>query len=43
MWIEKQEHLINEARETYNWAIENEIVKNRHAVLLKEILSAECI
>ena len=23
MWIEKQEHLINEARETYNWAIEN--------------------
>ena len=22
MWIEKQEHLINEARETYNWAIE---------------------
>ena len=23
MWIEKQENLINEAREAYNWAIEN--------------------
>ena len=34
MWIEKQEHLINEARETYNWAIENGIAKEQaHAVL----------
>ena len=36
MWIEKQEHLINEARETYNWAIENGIAKGQARAVLPE-------
>ena len=36
MWIEKQEHLINEARETYNWAIENGISKEQARAVLPE-------
>ena len=36
MWIEKQEHLINEARETYNWAIENGIAKEKARAVLPE-------
>ena len=36
MWIEKQEHLINEARETYNWAIENGIAKEQARSVLPE-------
>ena len=36
MWIEKQEHLINEARETYNWAIENGIAKEPARAVLPE-------
>ena len=36
MWIEKQEHLINEARETYNWAIENGIAKEQARAVLPE-------
>ena len=44
MWIEKQEHLINEATETYNGQLKMELRKNRHVQsCLKEILSAECI
>jgi len=35
-WIEKQEHLINEARETYNWAIENGIAKEQARAVLPE-------
>ena len=36
MWLEKQEHLINEARETYNWAIENGIAKEQARAVLPE-------
>ena len=36
MWIEKQEHLINEARKTYNWAIENGIAKEQARAGLPE-------
>ena len=36
LWIEKQEHLINEARETYNWAIENGIAKEQARAVLPE-------
>ena len=36
MWIEKQEHLINEAIETYNWAIENGIAKEQARAVLPE-------
>ena len=36
MWIEKQEHLINEARKTYNWAIENGIAKEQARAVLPE-------
>ena len=36
MWIEKQEHLINDARETYNWAIENGIAKEQARAVLPE-------
>ena len=36
MWIKKQEHLINEARETYNWAIENGIAKEQARAVLPE-------
>ena len=36
MWVEKQEHLINEARETYNWAIENGIAKEQARAVLPE-------
>ena len=36
VWIEKQEHLINEARETYNWAIENGIAKEQARAVLPE-------
>ena len=36
MWIEKQEHLINEARETYNWAIENGIAKEQARAVIPE-------
>ena len=36
MWIEKQQHLINEARETYNWAIENGIAKEQARAVLPE-------
>ncbi len=36
MWIEKQEHIINEARETYNWAIENGIAKEQARAVLPE-------
>ena len=36
MWIEKQEHLINEARETYNWAIKNGIAKEQARAVLPE-------
>ena len=36
MWIEKQEHLINEARDTYNWAIENGIAKEQARAVLPE-------
>ncbi len=36
MWIEKQEHLINEASETYNWAIENGIAKEQARAVLPE-------
>src|SRR5210317_500289 len=36
IWIEKQEHLINEARETYNWAIENGIAKEQARAVLPE-------
>ena len=36
MWIEKQEHLINEARETYDWAIENGIAKEQARAVLPE-------
>src|SRR5210317_2166653 len=36
MWIEKQKHLINEARETYNWAIENGIAKEQARAVLPE-------
>ena len=36
MWIEKQEHLINEAREAYNWAIENGIAKEQARAVLPE-------
>ena len=36
MWIEKQEHLINEARETYNWAIENGIAKEQARAVVPE-------
>ena len=36
MWIEKQEHLINEARETYNWAIANGIAKEQARAVLPE-------
>ena len=36
MWIEKQEHLINEAKETYNWAIENGIAKEQARAVLPE-------
>ncbi len=36
MWIEKQEHLINKARETYNWAIENGIAKEQARAVLPE-------
>ena len=36
MWIEKQEHLIGEARETYNWAIENGIAKEQARAVLPE-------
>ena len=36
MWTEKQEHLINEARETYNWAIENGIAKEQARAVLPE-------
>ena len=36
MWIEKQENLINEARETYNWAIENGIAKEQARAVLPE-------
>ncbi len=36
MWIEKQEYLINEARETYNWAIENGIAKEQARAVLPE-------
>jgi len=35
-WIEKQENLINEARETYNWAIENGIAKEQARAVLPE-------
>ena len=35
-WIEKQEHLINEARETYNWAIKNGIAKEQARAVLPE-------
>ena len=36
MWIKKQEHLINEAKETYNWAIENGIAKEQARSVLPE-------
>ena len=36
MRLEKQEHLINEARETYNWAIENGIAKEQARAVLPE-------
>ena len=36
MWIEKQEHLISEATETYNWAIENGIAKEQARAVLPE-------
>ena len=36
IWIEKQEHLINQARETYNWAIENGIAKEQARAVLPE-------
>ncbi len=36
MWIEKQEHLINEAKEAYNWAIENGIAKEQARAVLPE-------
>ena len=36
MWIKKQEHLINKARETYNWAIENGIAKEQARAVLPE-------
>ena len=36
IWIEKQEYLINEARETYNWAIENGIAKEQARAVLPE-------
>jgi thymidylate synthase (FAD) len=36
MWIKKQEHLINEARETYNWSIENGIAKEQARAVLPE-------
>ena len=36
VWIEKQEHLINEAKETYNWAIENGIAKEQARAVLPE-------
>ena len=36
MWIQKQEHLINQAKETYNWAIENGIAKEQARAVLPE-------
>ena len=36
MWNEKQNHLINVARETYNWAIENGIAKEQARAVLPE-------
>ena len=36
IWIEKQENIINEARKTYNWAIENGIAKEQARAVLPE-------
>ena len=36
IWIEKQEHLINEAKDAYNWAIENGIAKEQARAVLPE-------
>jgi len=35
-WIEKQENLIKNAKETYNWAIENGIAKEQARAVLPE-------
>ena len=36
IWIEKQENIINEAKQTYNWAIENGIAKEQARAVLPE-------
>ena len=36
MWIKKQENLIENAKETYNWAIENGIAKEQARAVLPE-------
>ena len=36
IWVEKQENIINEARKTYNWAIENGIAKEQARAVLPE-------
>ena len=36
IWNEKQNHLINVAKETYNWAIENGIAKEQARAVLPE-------
>ena len=36
IWIEKQENIINEAKKTYNWAIENGIAKEQARAVLPE-------
>ena len=36
MWIEKQENLIQNATDTYNWAIENGIAKEQARAVLPE-------
>ena len=36
IWIEKQENIINKAKKTYNWAIENGIAKEQARAVLPE-------
>ena len=36
IWVEKQENIINEAKKTYNWAIENGIAKEQARAVLPE-------
>ena len=36
IWIQKQENIINEAKKTYNWAIENGIAKEQARAVLPE-------